>query len=101
MTITPLQLVRGICLVYGIGALLSATVLFPLTRRLVQTWLRLGKRIAGSRASEPPVLVTRIIESAVIFRAWQLLNAAIGLGCWWYLGTAHGAAFLTAALRQH
>ena len=101
MTITVLGLFRAICLVFAVSALLAGTILFPLVRRVVQAWLRMGKRLAGPRASPPPALLTQALASDVILRGWQLMCAAIALAFWWYLGTAHGAAVVTATLRPH
>jgi hypothetical protein len=101
MTITPVGLLRLLCLAFGIGGLLAGTVLFPFMRRFVPAWLQMAQRLAGPQAGERPAVFTRFLASAAVLRAWQLVCAAIGLGLWWYFGTASGAAFLASALRPH
>jgi len=101
MAITPVALLRGICLAFGVAALLVGTVLFPIAQRMLHGWLQMAQRLAGPEASTPPARVTHVLENPIVLRAWQFVCAAIGLGLWWYLGTAHGAAFVAATLRPH
>lgn len=98
---TPVGFVRGIALAFGFLGLLSGTVLFPLVRRSVYGWLQMAERVGGPRASGRPAGLTRLLQNAILLRAWQLFCAAAGFALWWYLGTANGAAWLVSTLRPH
>ncbi len=94
---TSVAIARWICLVLAVLALLSATVLRDAADNLtVQPWLRLSARLLSSstEARKPPGLYI----GERVFRAWQLLWAALFLSAWWYLGTPIVARTLSALM---
>lgn len=92
---TSITIIRWVLLALATLALLSATVLFDLVYNFtVRPWLRLSERLLSHSTETHWLHGLNVGER--LFRAWQLLWAALFLLAWRYLGTSAGARTVTA-----